>query len=182
MMRYERLLQEAKRRSQLFKVRENAIILIGTATCGLAAGAAETKAAFEEVLAERGLSAQIVTVGCIGHCYAEPLVVIHQPGFPGIAYHNVTPGKARALVRSFLEEGDPLFEYVLGATEDNDLIPTVFDFPRFHLEQRLVTQHCGLINPEDLHQYLAVGGYESFIRSLSDKPDNVIREVSQAGL
>ena len=179
---YARLVQDAKRRSQLVRHRDQTVIVIGMATCGLAAGAAETKAAFEESLAERGLTAHIMPVGCLGHCYAEPLVVIHQPGFPGIAYHNVTPGKARALVRSFLEEGDPLFEFVLGATEENDLIPNVLDFPRFHLEQRLVMQHCGQIDPEDIHQYLAVGGYEGFIKALSGKPDDVIREVSLSGL
>jgi len=91
-------------------------IYIGMATCGLAAGAVETKAAFAEALAERHIEAHIVPVGCLGHCYAEPLVLIDNPGFPPIYYHNVNPGKAGALVRAFLEEGDPLFEYVLGAS------------------------------------------------------------------
>jgi NADH-quinone oxidoreductase subunit F len=104
-------------------------ICIGMATCGLAAGAAETRAAFEETLVEHHLAARITPVGCLGHCYAEPLVTISNPGFPPILYHQVTPGKAKALVTAFLAEGDPLFEYVLGATEENDLIPVVMDFP-----------------------------------------------------
>ena len=130
----------------------------------------------------RRLTAHVIPVGCLGHCYAEPLVVIHKPGFPGIAYHNVTPGKARTLVRTFLEEDDPLFEYMLGAIETNDLIPSVLDFPRFYLEHRLVMEHCGLIDPQDIHQYLVLGGYAAFIKALAGAPEDVIREVSASGL
>jgi NADH-quinone oxidoreductase subunit F len=180
--RFTRLVEGAKRRGQPLKEHRVPLISIGMATCGLAAGAAETKAAFDEALAELRLTAHVIPVGCLGHCYAEPLVVIHKPGYPGIAYHNVTPGKARALVRSFLEEDDPLFEYMLGAIETNDLIPSVLDFPRFYLEHRLVTEHCGLIDPQDIHRYLALGGYAAFIKALAGAPEDVIREVSASGL
>jgi NADH-quinone oxidoreductase subunit F len=157
-------------------------IHIGMATCGLAAGAAATKAAFEQALAERGLKARLTSVGCLGHCYAEPLVVIHNPGFPAIVYHSVTPGKARALVSAFLEDGDPLFEYVLGAREANDLIPSVRDYPRFNLEQRVVLEQCGAIDPQDINQYLAREGYAALVKALATPPEAVIREVLASGL
>lgn len=157
-------------------------IHIGMATCGLAAGAAATRASFEESLAERGLKAGIHTVGCLGHCYAEPLVVIHNPGFPPICYHNVSPGKAKALVGAFLVDGDPLFEYVLGAMEENDLIPTVLEFPRFNLEQRVVMKLCGLIDPEDMDEYLVAGGYAGLLKALAMPPEGVIQEVLASGL
>lgn len=157
-------------------------ILIGMATCGLAADAAETKTAFEEVLAERGIEAEVEPVGCLGHCYGEPLVIIENPGFPPICYHKVTPGKARVLVRSFLEEGDPLFEYVLGAMEENELIPTVMDFPRFNMERRVVLETCGVINPEQIDQYLLRGGYGTLARVLTTSPEEVIREVKESNL
>jgi len=157
-------------------------ICIGMATCGLAAGAAETRAAFEETLAEHHLAARITPVGCLGHCYAEPLVTISSPGFPPILYHQVTPGKAKALVTAFLAEGDPLFEYVLGATEENDLIPVVMDFPRFRFEHRVVMERCGIIDPEDIRQYLAGGGYAGLVRALSWTPEDLIREVIASGL
>jgi NADH-quinone oxidoreductase subunit F len=152
------------------------------ATCGLAAGAAETQAAFRELLAERGLRGEVRAVGCLGHCYAEPLVVIENPGFPAICYHNVTPGKARALVQSFIEGGDPLFEYVLGAVEENELIPTVMDFPRFHLERRVVMERCGRVDPESLFEYLADGGYRGMVRALKATPEEIIAVVTESGL
>jgi len=157
-------------------------IYIGMATCGLAAGAVETKAAFAEALAERHIEAHIVPVGCLGHCYAEPLVLIDNPGFPPIYYHNVNPGKAGALVRAFLEEGDPLFEYVLGASVENELIPTVIAFPRFNMERRIVMEECGLIDPEDINEYITKGGYSTLFKALGLEPGEVIRQVLASGL
>lgn len=180
--RFSSLISKANQRVQARKHPDQPLIYIGMATCGLAAGATETKAAFEEILAERGIEAQVIPVGCIGHCYGEPLVVIENPGFPAICYHKVTSGKARALVKAFLEEGDPLFEYVLGAMEENDLIPTVMDFPRFNMERRIVMEECGAIDPEDIDQYLTSGGYKALIKALTIPPEEVIQEIIDSGL
>lgn len=157
-------------------------IVIGMATCGLAAGALETRKGFEEALQERGIEARIRTVGCIGHCYAEPVVIVHNPGFPPILYHQVTPGKARMLVKSFLEDGDPLFEYMLGAMEANDMIPAVSDFPRFNREKRVVLDLCGDIDPERIEAYIARGGYAALAGALQEAPQEVVAAVSASGL
>ncbi len=158
------------------------VITIGMATCGLAAGAEETRAAFLGAIEEAGIAAKVVAVGCIGHCYAEPFVIIHNPGFPPIAYPNVTPGKARVLVRNFLLEGDPVFEFVLGATEPNDLLPLVTDYPRFHLEERVVMELCGHVDPESIHDYIARGGYSGLLKALTTTPEEIVREVLESGL
>lgn len=157
-------------------------IFIGMATCGLASGAMDVKEAFEEALTERKINAHIIPVGCVGHCYAEPLVIIEKPGFPPILYHDITPGKAKILVKAFLEKGDPVFEYVLGAMEENDLIPSVMEFPRFNQEKRVIMAHCGLIDPEDIYQYIAKGGYSALVKALTLKPDEVIGEIQESGL
>jgi NADH-quinone oxidoreductase subunit F len=176
------LLKEASEKRAL---RLNALgprIYIGMATCGLAAGALETKQAFEETLEAVGVDASIRSVGCLGHCYAEPLVIIENPGFPPILYHQVTAGKAKMLVKSFLVEGDPLFEYLLGALEENDLIPPVMDFPRFCQETRIITEHCGHLDPEDVSDYIANGGYAGLVAALKSTPENVIEVVRASGL
>ncbi len=157
-------------------------IYIGMATCGLASGALETKRSFEEALIQRNIKARIVSVGCMGHCYGEPLVIVINPGFPRILYHQVTPGKAKMLVKSFLEERDPLFEYMLGAMEENDLIPQVWDFPRFNQEKKVVTEICGLIDPEEILDYIAMGGYSSLVAALRLAPDEIIAQVKRSGL
>ena len=154
------------------------------ATCGIASGALDTKLAFEQAIAQRGIDARIHTVGCVGHCYAEPVVIIDYPdsGFPPIFYHEVTPGKATMLVKLFLEGGDPRFEHVYGATVENELIPSVMDFPRFNREKRVVMDRCGRIDPEEIYDYIADGGYESLARVLELPPGEAVRIVTDAGL
>ncbi|MBW1868280.1 MAG: 4Fe-4S binding protein [Deltaproteobacteria bacterium] len=174
--------EEAEKRRRVFTEDPAPKIHIGMATCGIASGALETKSAFEEALAERNIEARIHTVGCIGHCYAEPVVIIENPGFPAIMYHQVTPGKARMFVKSFLEKGDPLFEYLMGAMVENDMIPQVWDFPRFSMEKRLVMENCGRVDPEDIQDYVANGGYGTLVKALKSSPEAIIAEIKEAGL
>ena len=176
--------REAETRKTTFRQTRIPKIYIGMATCGLASGALDTKKAFEETLGERNIEALIRSVGCIGHCYAEPVVIIDHPlsGFPPIFYHQVTPGKAKMLVKSFLEGNDPLFEHLLGAMEENDLIPAVMDFPRFNQEARLVLEKSGLIDPFDIYTYIAEGGYSTLVKALQLSPDEIIKEMQISGL
>ncbi|MBT4512263.1 MAG: (2Fe-2S) ferredoxin domain-containing protein, partial [Chloroflexi bacterium] len=69
------------------------IIMVGTATCGRAAGAIEVLNAIKEQLGEEHQNIPVLEVGCMGHCYAEPLVTIVKPGgeYPPILYGYVTP-------------------------------------------------------------------------------------------
>ncbi len=176
--------QAAKARRKTFDEAAVPKIHIGMATCGIASGALETKDAFEQALAQRGLEARIHTVGCIGHCYAEPYVIIDHPqsGLPPVFYADVNPGKARMLTNFFLVEGDPCFEHVLGATEKNDMIPWVMDFARFNQEKRVVMEKCGRIDPEDIYDYIAEGGYDTLVGMLQRAPEDVIQQIKDAGL
>lgn len=176
--------QEALKRRKAFQEAPVPKIHIGMATCGIASGALETKKAFEEALAERNVDARIHTVGCWGHCYAEPVVIIDHPdsGFPPIFYHQVTAGKAKMLVKLFLEEGDPRFEHVYGATQENDLIPSLMEFSRFNMEKRVVMEKCGHIDPEDIYDYIAEGGYSVLVKALQTNPDNIVQEIQNSGL
>jgi NADH-quinone oxidoreductase subunit F len=178
------ILEEAVRRRKAFTETTVPKIHIGMATCGIASGALETKKAFEEILAERNVEAIIHPVGCIGHCYAEPVVIIDHPdsGFPPIFYPEVTAGKAQMLVKLFLEEGDPRFEHILGATMENELIPSVMEFPRFNQEKRVVMEKCGHINPEDIYDYIAEGGYSALVKALQLSPDEIVNEIEHSGL
>ena len=159
-------------------------IQIGLASCGIAAGALETKAAFEDALSEYGVEASIRTVGCIGHCYAEPVVIIDHPdsGFPPIFYPEVTSGKARMLVNQFLVKHDPRFEHILGAMVENEMVPSVWDFSRFNQEKRIVTEKCGYIDPENMYDYIAMDGYSALVSALSMSAEALISEIKTAGL
>jgi len=180
--RYHAIRQQALAQREQADASSLPVIHIGLATCGIASGALETKKAFEEVLAEEQIPARIRTVGCLGHCYAEPVVIVENPGFPPIFYYKVTAGKAGMIVRGFLRDGDPLFEHLLGAMEENELIPAVKDFPRFALEKRVVTEWSGTVDPEEIRDYLARGGYETLAVWLGRKPEEVLQVVADSGL
>ena len=159
------------------------VIYVGCATCGRAAGALETIAGFEEVLKDQGIEARIEKVGCLGHCYAEPLVIIQNPGFPPLLYQKIGAGEAGILVRSFLKDGsDPCYEYLIGALEADENFPTLMDYPRYLYENRVVMEHCGLIDPDDIDHYLAVGGYLSLVQGLEKGGEWVLEEVKSANL
>ncbi|WP_319523755.1 NADH-ubiquinone oxidoreductase-F iron-sulfur binding region domain-containing protein [uncultured Desulfosarcina sp.] len=181
---YQALAEEARLQKEQFDQSPLPKIHIGMATCGIASGALETKSAFEEALKERGVEALVHTVGCVGHCYAEPVVVIDHPdsGFPPILYPEVTPGKAKMLTKLFLQEYDPRFEHVMGATVENETIPSVHEFSRFNREKRVIMERCGRIDPEQIHEYLADGGYGALARALGETPDAIIDRIEASGL
>ncbi|HUU62586.1 MAG TPA: NADH-quinone oxidoreductase subunit NuoF [Dehalococcoidia bacterium] len=157
-------------------------ISIGTATCGRAAGALETLETLKAELAERNIDAILTEVGCMGHCYAEPLVIITKPGFPPICYGYVTPGVASRLISDYIIGDDPCYEFTLGALEENELIPTIFDQPRFQYEKHILLSRCGHIDPEDINQYIAYGGYAAMNKALQMKPKDIISELKRSGL
>jgi NADH-quinone oxidoreductase subunit F len=181
---FKEIRKEALNRVHTLSKDKVPVISIGKATCGIAAGALDTQKALEEILEKESIEARIKSVGCIGHCYAEPIMIIDHPesGFPPVLYHQVTPGKAGMIARSFLLEGDPLFEHILGAIEENDLIPNIMDFPRFNMEERLVMEKCGHIDPMDINDYISRDGYSTFIKALQTDREDILREISDSGL
>ncbi|MGB9905254.1 MAG: NADH-quinone oxidoreductase subunit F, partial [Desulfotomaculales bacterium] len=177
---YSRLQEEAAARWQA--LRQKPLVLVGTATCGRAAGALETLAAFEREISRRNLDAAVIETGCLGHCYAEPMVIISKPGFPSICYGYVSEGVAARLVEDFLANDDPCLEFALAALEPNDLLPAFADFPRAQYENRIILEQCGLINPEEIDHYLAGGGYGALAKALVGEPEEIIAQIKEAGL
>jgi len=156
--------------------------LVGTATCGRAAGALDVLQAVKEVVKNRNLDCGIFEVGCLGHCYAEPLVIIRKPGYPSICYGHVTPVLAENLVTNLILNDDPSLEFVLGALEGNDLIPSFSDFPRAQYEKRIILRNCGRINPDEIEHYIAKGGYQSLVKALQMKPQEITEEIKRSKL
>ncbi len=159
-----------------------AIVMVGTATCGKAAGAIDVREVFKEEIKNKNLNAEVVEVGCIGHCYAEPLIIISKPGFPSLSYGNVDEGLSRRLVGDFLIGDDPCYEFALAALEPNDEFPTFSDFPRGVYEEKVILEHCGLIDPEDIDQYIAADGYHALVNALGMNPMDVVEMITESSL
>jgi len=159
-----------------------AVIMVGAATCGRAAGALEVLRAFKSELKKQNLDCPVFVVGCMGHCYAEPIVVISKPPHPPIVYQQVNAVIARRLVKEFILGDDPCLEFVLGALEASELVPSLADFPRAQFEQKIILKNCGFIDPEDIEHYVANGGYAALAKALQITPEKVIAEVKESGL
>ncbi len=103
-------------------IRENADnatrIVVGMATCGIAAGARPVLAAFVEGVNEAGLtdSVTVTQTGCIGICQYEPVVEVYQAGKEKVTYTKMTPDKAREVIEKHIKNGNPISEYTIGST------------------------------------------------------------------
>jgi len=159
-----------------------AIVMVGAATCGRAAGALKMLRAIKDELKKHNLDCPVFEVGCMGHCYAEPIVVISKPPHPPIVYRQVNPVIARRLVREFILGDDPCLEFVLGAMGENELVPSFDDFPRAQFEQKVILKNCGFIDPENIEHYIANSGYSALNKVLRLQPEKVIAEVKNSGL
>ena len=159
---------------------EGIVVEIGMATCGLAAGAQAVADAFGEAL--EGREGHMIDVGCLGHCYAEPMAVVRSPDWPPILYGYLTPGKAKALVARLAQDGDPALEWALGAMEPNDTIPQAQEMPRFAGETRRLLRRCGVVAPEDIGSSLAAGAYQGLARALAMEPGEIIDAMRRSDL
>ncbi|MGB2981914.1 MAG: (2Fe-2S) ferredoxin domain-containing protein, partial [Candidatus Zixiibacteriota bacterium] len=103
---FEKKRKQAEKKWNSLKASKIPVIYIGTASCGMAAGAMEVLGSVRETLKKNRLKAKIVQVGCIGPCYLEPLMDIAVPGQPRISYANMNQHKAKRVIESYLKKGD----------------------------------------------------------------------------
>ena len=94
-------------------------VVVGMATCGIAAGARPVLASFVEEVAKEGLTEKVTVTqtGCIGICQYEPVVEITCPGQEKVTYVKMTPEKVARVVSEHLVGGHPVTEYTIGAAE-----------------------------------------------------------------
>lgn len=188
-------------------------IVVGIASCGLAAGAGETYKTISKEISDKELDVILTKTGCLGFCQMEPLVEILEPGKPKIIYKKLTPNKVKKLIDSFItgkiehdiilarvdEEEIPIEEtvkklysseisdktdeeinYELNDEVNNEIkkIPLYKDLPFFKKQIKIALRNCGFINPEDIKEYIARGGYFSLYKVLNEfSQDEVIEEV-----
>ena len=151
---------EAEERWRQLIAGERPWIRIGTALCGEAAGAFEVAMAVESELKKQGVSAEVSRVGCLGLCFAEPLLDIQLPGGHRVFYGNVDPDSVAEIISSHLSGGVPLAAKALGylAQEGSDApvpdgISDLDQHPMRVCENRIVLRNAGNIDPLDIYQY-----------------------------
>ena len=99
---------------------EGTRIVVGMATCGIAAGARPVLTALVEEVAKRSLNDVTVSqTGCIGACRFEPMVEVYTPGKEKVTYVNVNPDMVGRIVAEHIVNGNPVAEYTIGYHEEN---------------------------------------------------------------
>lgn len=102
----------------LRKQRTGSRVVVGMATCGIAAGARPVLMAFIDEVARRALRDVTVTqTGCIGVCRLEPLVEVYLPGEDKVTYVNVKPEQVARIVSEHIVNGYPVDEWTIGAAD-----------------------------------------------------------------
>ncbi len=171
-------------------------IAVGLAACGIAVGGDRVYERLKEIIDKDRLDITLTKVGCIGYCKEEPLVNITIPGKPLVILHKVDESDAEEIIRSVQNGGVPYdralcqvpaWDHVTGCVMDYgkgfDRIPLYDNIPFFQHQKKVILRDAGLINPEDIDEYIAIGGYFSAIKALTGMdPDSIIEEVEKSGL
>ena len=94
-------------------------IVVGMATCGIAAGARPVLNAFVEEVERQGLAdkATVTQTGCIGLCRMEPIVEVMESGKEKVTYVKMTAEKAKRVVAEHIKGGNPVYEYTIGEAQ-----------------------------------------------------------------
>ncbi|WP_319585318.1 NADH-quinone oxidoreductase subunit NuoF [uncultured Desulfobulbus sp.] len=177
--------QQAEAAWQTFEQPDRLRILVGSATCGRAAGSLEVMQAFADELAKQGLTEAVdmVEVGCLGMCYAEVMVEIRGRDGKRVLYQGVEPRHAAALIEAQLVRGEVYLPLALAVmTGADEAVPTFADLPMIKPQVRIVLRNCGVIDPTNIDHYLARGGYQGMNRAFAMGPDQVIEEMKGSGL
>ena len=180
-LRQNRLAQ--LRREQLARP----VLFLGTGTCGMGAGAGKTLEAVRAYLADKKIQADIVEVGCIGLCVAEPMLDVQLPGKARVSFQGVTSGKVAPLLDAVFAGQIPaenvLAQFRSPGQQAWANVPYMDEHPFFAPQTRWVLANCGIMDPASIDEYMARGGYKAFTQSLrKTTPDELCNIVELSGL
>ncbi|MFT3754144.1 MAG: FAD-dependent oxidoreductase [Paludibacter sp.] len=171
------------------------LILVGLGTCGIGNGADLVFNRIQKYIAENKAICQLKKTGCFGFCAEEPLVTLYQPGKPMLVYSKVNEKDAVHIVDS-LTKGKIYRKKILCRIDEWDFhtakvnfgkgyedIPHWDEIPFFKGQKKIVLRDAGIIDPEEILDYMAIGGYKAFMKSLTGmQPQNVVKEITNAKL
>ncbi len=162
-------------------------IFVGAGTCGLGAGAQETLNAIRAYLDLHEVKADVIKVGCIGLCSAEPLVDLQIPGRTRVMFQQVTKDKVDGLLDAVLSGQIPdklaLAQHRHATLQPWEDVPFLDEHPFFAPQTRWVLANCGLIDPAQIDEYIAHGGYQALAKMVRQyTPEQVCDLVEASGL
>jgi NADH:ubiquinone oxidoreductase subunit F (NADH-binding)/(2Fe-2S) ferredoxin len=159
-------------------------IRVGMSTCGMAAGADPVFAALVAEIEARSLEWRVARTGCAGMCSMEPLVEVTLPGQNAVMFGEATPELARQIVEACATGTSlPAANRVPGIAELARVAGEPVGAGDEPKQYRIVMRNCGVIDPEEIDEYLDRGGYQALAKVLSTMtPEQVIEELKISGV
>ncbi|MGQ9511828.1 NADH-ubiquinone oxidoreductase-F iron-sulfur binding region domain-containing protein [Thermodesulfitimonas sp.] len=157
------------------------VLVCGGLTCG-SAGAFNLINAFREAVARYGLEdrVQVTLAGCMGFCEQGPVVIVEPDK---TFYRRVKVEDIAAIIEEHLLNGRLVEGLLYQNPETGQPCRTYDEIPFYQRQMKVVLEHCGFINPEDIAEYIAVGGYRALTLALTQMtPEQVLAEVKKSGL
>lgn len=146
-------------------------VVVGLGSCGIAAGASKVYEELKKEIKNRNLDIDLKITGCVGMCHLEPIVDVYDDKGHLDRYVKVSTDKAIKLLDETLKK------------ELEEIRISEVDEKIESKQVRIAIENCGYINPEDINEYIANGGYQGLKRALLEMtPLDVIEEVKIAGL
>jgi len=147
-----------------------ALILLSSGTAAIVAGAERTLQAVTDYLIDRNIRAEIIRTGCLGICNLEPVLSVQLPGRSRVSFGNITQEKVTPLLDDVFHNSIP-DDSIIGQYRNpkHDAwfdVPFIEDLPFFKNQERIVLRDNGIIDPSSIGEYIARGGYRSFIKAI----------------
>ena len=158
------------------------VLICGGTGC-TSSGSIKIAARLEQELSERGLDEEIkvVRTGCFGLCALGPIMIVYPDG---TFYHSVTENDVPEIVEEHLLKGRVVQRLVYDDSGVENVKATSLAETGFYKKQkRIALRNCGVINPEEIDEYIAMDGYRALGKVLTEMtPDQVIQTVLDSGL
>ncbi len=142
-------------------------VIIGQGSCGIATGAKKTAAEFEKQIKAKKLNIEVGITGCVGTCFLEPIVDVYDEENHLTRYVKVQPEDVTNIVENHLVCGVGNDSHCI-RQEDQDVITK---------QKRVVLRNCGLIDPENIEEYISLGGYKASEKVLTTMTQEEVIEV-----
>src|SRR6056297_2099998 len=157
------------------------ILVCGGTGC-VSSGCKDVQEALAEELATNDLEDEIkiVETGCHGFCEKGPIMIVYPEG---VFYCEVQPEDVEEVVEEHLLKGRTVERLLFKEPMTEESIPSYQDIDFYKKQQRIVLSNCGKIDPENIDEYIASGGYEAAGKALTEmEPEKIISEVKDSGL
>jgi len=137
---------------------------------------------FEKEIVANGLEKEVkvVRTGCFGLCALGPIVIIYPEG---AFYSMVTPEDVPELVSEHLLKGRLVERLIYKEAKDNEIVKSLSEAEFYKKQHRVALRNCGVIDPENIDEYIAFDGYKALGKVLTEMtPDDVIQTILDSGL